>query len=249
MNIKKLAAVVLSFGLIIPRVAYAEGEHGSAPSVNYEEVMEQFARPFGDPSGLSVYSRGNVKGKKRDVYVLNLPDESGAEVAKRVRDICYDHLGTNPKNSTRKESANVVVKCASGAAGELAVAAAGIASTDIPIEIKLPLVIVCGGCSCCCGCLACCAKCTSCGIENKNRDIKKLKEILDKLINEGVFLNSNVLIVAFDKRDGCCCRKGVYVGFKHIKSLNEAIAPVIRNENYFHNIKFGFEDVDMEILN
>lgn len=177
-NIKKLAAFVLSFGLVVPHVAYAEGECGSAPSIDYEKVKQDFTRSYGSPSGFRCYYRGDVKGKKRDVYVLNLPNGSGVEVAEKIITICYDHLGINSKNIIRKETANVVAKSTGGAAAFFATATATIASADVPDELEvfvLPLIFVCGGCVCCCCCLSCCAGCTSCGIDSKIKDIKKIK--------------------------------------------------------------------------
>ncbi len=255
MNIKKLVASVLSLSLIVSHVAYAEGESGSAPSVDYSKVASYFEEKrngLGDASGQFVYSRGDIKGKKRVVYVFNLPGNSGINVARLIQGICYDHLGYNPKNSTRKDTANMVVKATGGAAASLTAAMAYIAAADIPQEleiIRLPVLAICGGCCCCCSCLACCAGCTSCGIKSKSKDIEKIENKLKMLIEKEAFLNSNVLIIAFDKRDSCCCRKGVYVGFKHIDGLDETIAPIVRSKDYFRNIKFdieifGIEDFD-----
>ncbi len=76
MNLKKFIALVLSSSLLIFHNVYAEGGVGKEPEINYDEVVSYFRSKqsgFGDASGSYVYSRGDVRGKKRDVYIFNLP--------------------------------------------------------------------------------------------------------------------------------------------------------------------------------
>lgn len=253
MKIKKLLVFILSFMLTVPYIIHAEGEYGKVPSVNYGDVVKEFENrsKFGDPSGQFVYKRENVIGKKRDVYVFNLPGKSGIEVGKLIQNICYEHLKDNYKNSMRKDTSNIVMEVTGGAAASLATATAAIAAVDVPKEleiVRLPIVLGCGCCACFCSCLTCCAGCTSRGIESKSKDIKKMRKKLVKLIENGAFLNSNVLVIAFDKRDSCCCRKSVYIGFKRIDGLSETIGPIVKSRDYFHNVKFETEIVDMKNL-
>lgn len=249
---KKFISITLSINLLVFSsvfvCTYAGGEIGKEPEINYTDVANYFREKseFGPTDEASLYNRENIAGKKREVFIFNLPKNGGKSVAREIQSICNFHVDTDFANSVRQQNAGkTAIEMILNGTAFLASAAVAVATGPI----SLPVVVAASSsasCGICCCCIGCCTGCTYCGITKKSKDIVKLCNKLNELIKKNKFLNSNILIIAFDKRDSPCCRKNVYVGFKYIAELDPSVAPVVTDENYFkndsnENIKFEIE--------
>ena len=223
---KKFVSFALSLNLLAFSSTFicirAEGESGKIPDINYTEVANCFKDKsgVGPADGVYLYNRGNVPGKKREVFIFNLPKNGGKSIANQILSICNFHVDTHLANKVRQENAGkTAVEMILIGTGLLASSV----TTVITAPISVPVIVLSGGGICCAGCyccMGCCVGCTYCGITKKSKDVVKLCNKLNELIQKNKFLNSNVLIIAFDKRDSSCCRKNVYVGFKYVAELD-----------------------------
>lgn len=252
---KKLISFVLSLSLLIFPVSCNIRGLGGAPVITAEELKIHFGKGFGDPSGLRFYDRG-------DVLVINLPKSVGQDAASGIRNICYDHALVNPKNRTRLNTAMgiaLIINTVLFAVSLASIFTPKLFESLIPecdlnnylsssgsyssmpgycLSIDIAAICVFGVIEI--SLLACWvyAYCMYFGIKSKDESVNEICNKLNQKVRDKEFIGKNILVIAFDKQDCGCRRKAVDVEFRYVEGLDESLAPVVRDSNYFGDFVF-----------